>query len=61
MTTLDSRVNTTNKEIPDGGIPVPDGLYDVRMGVPEYTWFCGTCGNSKAECPGHSGIPLIKN
>lgn len=35
--------------------PKSDGVYDARMGTLDYAWKCGTCMQSKPECPGHSG------
>lgn len=37
------------------GHPVPDGLYDPRMGPLERTTGCATCGASELRCPGHFG------
>lgn len=59
-TALDSCVEITNKEILKGGMPVPDGLYDSHMGTTDYAWPCGTCGNPKGVCPGHSGSMRLK-
>jgi DNA-directed RNA polymerase II subunit RPB1 len=50
------------------GLPVPNGVYDLRMGVsvagPGLT--CGVCRNSKYHCPGHPGsielaIPIVNS
>lgn len=52
---LDSNVHVTNKEIMKSDMPVPNGLYDPRMGTTDFSWNCHTCGNCKTVCPGHFG------
>ncbi|CAJ0587266.1 unnamed protein product, partial [Mesorhabditis spiculigera] len=37
------------------GQPVPDGLYDSRMGPNERFDACATCGLGELHCPGHVG------
>lgn len=37
------------------GHPVPDGLYDLRMGPLRMDHICQTCGLGYLHCPGHFG------
>jgi DNA-directed RNA polymerase II subunit RPB1 len=37
------------------GLPVTNGLCDVRMGTCDRRLRCGTCYNTLAKCPGHYG------
>ena len=44
------------------GHPVPNGLYDVRMGPVDKAGRCGTCAASFYSCPGHCGrieLPVV--
>jgi DNA-directed RNA polymerase beta' subunit len=51
----DSNVVVTNKELFKADLPIPGGVYDAHMGTTDHKWLCETCGNSKADCPGHPG------
>ena len=43
------------------GIPVDNGLMDLRMGTADRGFRCKTCGMDMNECPGHFGhIELVK-
>lgn len=43
------------------GIPVQNGINDIRMGVVDKTLSCKTCGSNFTDCPGHFGyIDLVK-
>ena len=45
----------------DGQDPVPNGLFDLRMGVIENNKRCSTCEQKNSFCPGHFGhITLAK-
>jgi len=35
--------------------PVPQGLFDIRMGSLDINRMCGTCGQSVNKCPNHIG------
>eukprot|EP00798_Chlamydomonas_sp_ICE-L_P014399 gene14399-biopygen23453 len=39
----------------DGNDPVPDGLFDPRMGVIDNRKLCVTCHQRNTFCPGHFG------
>lgn len=39
----------------DGPEPVPNGLFDSRMGVTDRGPECASCKNNNALCPGHHG------
>lgn len=38
-----------------GNKPVPNGLFDIRMGALESNRLCGTCGQKVTTCPNHMG------
>eukprot|EP00960_Hanusia_phi_P034511 751125-Hanusia_phi.AAC.1 len=38
-----------------GNRPVPNGLFDIRMGALEANRLCGTCGQKVTTCPNHMG------
>ncbi|CAJ0960345.1 unnamed protein product, partial [Mesorhabditis belari] len=46
---------TSTKTFDSVGQPVPNGLYDGRMGANEQYDTCGTCHLSDIYCPGHVG------
>jgi DNA-directed RNA polymerase II subunit RPB1 len=37
------------------GQPVPNGVYDLRLGTTNHQFLCPTCCNGKRLCPGHRG------
>jgi len=39
----------------EGGIPLPGGVLDPRLGTTNPRQRCPTCGNTYAHCPGHFG------
>ena len=39
-----------------GGKPVPDGLYDLLMGVTHRTQVCSACKHKERTCQGHPGV-----
>lgn len=51
-----SFVTVSNKEGMKNGSPVPDGMFDSRMGTTEFNLSCQTCNNGKNKCPGHFGL-----
>jgi DNA-directed RNA polymerase II subunit RPB1 len=56
-----SVVEVTKSETYNGNDPVPNGLYDSRMGVLEHNKVCQTCLQTNTFCPGHFGhINLAK-
>jgi len=56
-----SVVEITKSETYDKNEPVPNGLYDARMGVLENNKICQTCLQKSTFCPGHFGhITLAK-
>lgn len=56
-----SVVEITTSETYDGKDPVPNGLYDPRMGVLDHNKICPTCQQKNTFCPGHFGhITLAK-
>jgi len=56
-----SAVNITKPDTYTGNEPVPNGLFDPRMGVLENDKVCSTCEQQIAFCPGHFGhIELAK-
>jgi DNA-directed RNA polymerase II subunit RPB1 len=56
-----SVVEVTTSETYDGKDPVPNGLYDPRMGVLDHNKICPTCQQKNTFCPGHFGhINLAK-
>ena len=52
---LDSYVEVTNKDLFRQSLPIPNGVYDARMGTTEHKWRCQSCHNTKVHCPGHEG------
>lgn len=52
---IDSSITVRNKELFKGDFPISEGVYDAHMGTTDHKWLCETCGNTKSECPGHSG------
>eukprot|EP00960_Hanusia_phi_P055002 762836-Hanusia_phi.AAC.7 len=38
-----------------GNKPIPNGLFDIRMGALEANRLCGTCGQKVTTCPNHMG------
>ena len=52
---LDSYVEVTNKDLFRQSLPIPNGIYDARMGTTEHKWRCQSCHNTKVYCPGHEG------
>ena len=43
------------------GMPINNGINDIRMGVVDKTLFCKTCGGNFTDCAGHFGyIELTK-
>ena len=42
-----------------GNEPVPDGLFDTRMGVIDNNRVCGTCHQRNTFCPGHFGHVML--
>jgi DNA-directed RNA polymerase II subunit RPB1 len=56
-----SVVEVNNTETQNRGEPVPNGLYDTRMGVLDHNKICQTCQQKNTFCPGHFGhITLAK-
>lgn len=54
---LDSQVVKvkTHESFQAGEKPVPNGLYDTRMGAIANYYPCSTCGKDEKTCPGHFG------
>lgn len=50
-----SVVEVTKNEIFVGTEPVPNGLFDPRMGVIDHNKYCQTCNQKNTFCPGHFG------
>ena len=50
-----SVVEVTKTDTYAGNEPVPNGLFDPRMGILEHNSFCRTCEQKKTFCPGHFG------
>ena len=58
---LRSVVEVTLSETYSNGQPVPQGLFDQRMGSLDISTLCGTCNQLSTLCQGHSGhIELAK-
>lgn len=45
----------THESFQAGDKPVPNGLYDTRMGAIANYYQCSTCGRDEKTCPGHFG------
>lgn len=43
-----------------GGIPVSNGLYDIRLGAFGGRYLCGTCHHDFKDCVGHQGYADLK-
>jgi DNA-directed RNA polymerase beta' subunit len=54
-------VEINNYELfqPDG-MPIPNGVYDLKMGTIDHNYLCSTCLNGKKLCPGHRGKYALK-
>lgn len=50
-----SVVEVTENQAFTGNDPVPNGLFDPRMGVIDNNRLCATCNQSNMFCPGHFG------
>jgi DNA-directed RNA polymerase II subunit RPB1 len=50
-----SVVEVTKNEVFVGADPVPNGLFDLRMGVIDHNKICHTCQQKNTFCPGHFG------
>ena len=50
-----SAVTITEKAFMNNGVPVFNGLYDSKLGTPDFGWRCTTCYNNKTDCLGHNG------
>lgn len=44
---------------PDG-MPIVNGVYDLKMGTIDHNYLCSTCLNGKKLCPGHRGKYFLK-
>lgn len=56
-----SAAEITRSDTYAGTEPVPNGLFDMRMGVTDPTRMCKTCDQDHLRCPGHHGhIHLAK-
>lgn len=56
-----SVVHVTKSEAFNNNVPVPNGLYDSKMGVIDFNQICPTCLQKNTFCPGHEGhIVLAK-
>lgn len=42
------------------GMPIPNGVYDLKMGTIDHNYLCSTCLNGKKLCPGHRGKYVLK-
>jgi DNA-directed RNA polymerase beta' subunit len=47
--------DVTENQTFSGNEPVPNGLFDTRMGVIDNNRVCGTCHQRNTFCPGHFG------
>lgn len=56
----ESYVTVSNKNSYRGNEPVPRGIQDTHMGVPNDQYICPTCLNKKTDCPGHLGILYLR-
>ena len=51
-----STAQITNYELfSPSGQPIPNGVYDLRLGTIDHNHICLSCSNSKKACPGHRG------
>jgi DNA-directed RNA polymerase II subunit RPB1 len=50
-----SRVEVKRVQTYDAGVPVANGLLDLRMGTVDKDFVCVTCGSDYKDCPGHFG------
>jgi DNA-directed RNA polymerase II subunit RPB1 len=50
-----SVLEVTKTDTYAGNEPVPNGLFDPRMGVLEHNAYCRTCEQKNIFCPGHFG------
>jgi DNA-directed RNA polymerase beta' subunit len=50
-----SACEVTDNQAFQGNEPVPNGLFDTRMGVIDNTRVCATCHHRNTFCPGHFG------
>lgn len=55
-----STVHVTTTSINKSGVVVFGGVSDPRMGTTNRSMLCSTCGNTMAECPGHSGHVVLQ-
>lgn len=54
-----SVVEITNTDTYAVNEPMPNGLFDTRMGVMDHGMVCQTCKNTNAFCPGHAGHVVL--
>lgn len=52
---IDSHVQVLNKELFKATLPIPSGIYSLRLGSTEQNLRCATCRNTKDLCHGHFG------
>ena len=51
-----STAHITNYELlSPNGHPIPNGMYDLRLGTIDHNHICLSCSNGKKLCPGHRG------
>lgn len=53
---LDSMVTVKTADLFREDLPFPSGCYDAHMGTTAHEWPCASCGHTKKDCPGHSGV-----
>ena len=54
-----SAVEVTENQAFAGNEPVPNGLFDTRMGVIDNHSICSTCHQTNLHCPGHFGHVVL--
>lgn len=56
-----SRARVQNPELFIGTSPVPDGLFNSKMGTTDQRYLCSSCGHRRKKCQGHPGHIALKD